>query len=473
MKVSRIAAAIAALLVAAAAIFYAAASHSPTRDVISAPAVIADPAPMALVCSGGVTRQIEDGMDVDSVDEAISTESWIVARGTSGTPLVVNSKGTELDTQGRLAFMHVSDAVADVYSADASSAQQLLWAGAAVHTAAAGDLRGVATSPCISPTNDEWLVGSQTGVGTSNALAITNPGRNAITVDVAAYGAAGPLEAATRSSIVVSAGETQWVSLDGALPDDERIALHLTTETGTFAALLQETVLDGATPAGVTFIEPSVAEESVVIPGVAIASKLASSVRIVNPAQEDAAVSVSVLSDEDSIALPGATDVTVPAGTVMDLSLEGLDAGVYTLQITSNQPITAGVKQELAEKSGTDIAWASSVAPVRAGAAVFAPGDATVAVTAVGESEAAVRVIPISADGSEGTVLRETLAPGRQAVFELPEDTVGVFVYSDNDVVAGVAITAALPKDGGTGVDWVPVHASQAEQASTQIVLQP
>ena len=188
-------------------------------------------------------------------------------------------ESTELE--GSPGFASGSEPLVGVLTAPDSD--EIHMAGANVHVAQAGDTRGMAASACVSRTSDTWLVGSTSDVGTSNQLVITNPAQTAVTVELSAYGSAGELDLGSNATIAVDAASTERVDLDGVIPGDSRIGLHATTDAGTVGISLQQNSLDGATPAGVSYVTGSVPGTNLTIPGVAVADDSASSLRLVQP----------------------------------------------------------------------------------------------------------------------------------------------------------------------------------------------
>ena len=474
MNIKRIVTGVLAVGVAAGAVLGATQYPEARHVVVPVPVVNADPAPLTLVCTGGIDRQIAQGLDVDQVDEKITTSSLLMARSESVKPTVSDENGNTVDVVGGLAFTHETRPLSGTFTTDPLLAEQLQWAGSTVHTAAAGDLRGTASVPCVTPTDDVWLVGSQSAVGTSNELVIANPTRTSVTVEIEALGGSGPLDLGSKKSVTLSPGATERVTLDGALETDPRIALHLHAESGSFAAVLQQNVLNGATPAGIAVVSPAALAHTVFVPAVHVADGTDASLRIVNPHTKDAEVNVALISADGTDDLPGATNVSVQAGTVMDLSLAGIAAGDYVISVSASENITAGVVDSVSADKGTDIAWASAGEHIRTGAAVIPDGTSTLTVAGTSSGgTSSLKVYPVSADGTQGKEIAATVAAGKSTAVALPEGTVGVFLYASDDVVAGISVVQDLPDGAGTGVDWVPLHSAAASGTAVRISLLP
>lgn len=442
----------------------------PESDASAIPAQVssAAPADIRLVCSGGFEANAQSGIDVESVDADMKSRSWLV--GTSGSESVTDAQGNALSSDSAI-LQGDAGALTGVYSVPGET-EDLQLAGGTLHTATAGDARGAAVNPCLSAQSDMWLVGSQASVGTSNVLVVTNPGENAVVVDLEAYGSTGLMDLGSLSQIAVAAGATVRTSLDGALESDSRIAVHVTSE-GSVTAVLQETVLDGARPSGVTFVTPSQQSTSVTVPAVTVGEEATEvpTLRIVNTQPEAAEVSISVTDGSGTSPLPGGTNVPIAAQTVLDLSLSGLTAGQYTVHITSQAAVTAGVElvSQEAEGEPRDIAWAAAESSVTAGAAVFGPLGALVTVTAPEGTESSVTVTPIDSDGSAGEAFHAKLDAGGHVTFEMPEGTIAVTLKATAPVYAAV-VTQANVRAGKT-IDWVPIFSPLREDASRAIAV--
>ena len=423
-------------------------------------------APATLVCGGGFERTLEEGVDVEEVDEGVSQTSWAFADPAGAT--ILNGKQTT-GLEGSPSFMTASSELVGTLSSVAAI-HNVHMAGANIHIAQAGDTRGMASNPCVSLSSDAWLVGSTTDVGTANQLVVTNPGQTAVTVNLEAFGSVGPLDLGSHASLAVDAASTQRFDLDGVIPGDSRIALHATTSSGAVGISLQQNSLDGATPAGVGFITGAAANDELTIPGVTISSEesaVAPTLRLVNPGSETATASITLTGQDGREDLPGGSDVVVAPGSVLDLSLDGVDPGEYAVRITGEEPLAAGVMlSSVDKKSGArDIAWAAPTESYTNATVMF--GDVPASLGIVGESDRRidVTVTPITADGTMGEPDKVTVAAGSYATFSVPENCVGLTLESDEPVQA--AITAAPD----LAIDWMPLTSFESSRSTQRIAL--
>lgn len=426
----------------------------------NAPAVQSTQMAARALCGGAFERTLEEGMDVEEVDEGVSVSSWAF----SDASATIENGEESAELEGSPAIASNSDPLVGVLSAPDSD--EIHMAGANVHVAQAGDTRGMAANPCLSPTSDTWLVGSTSDVGTSNQLVITNPGQTVVTVNLVAFGSAGPLDLGSNAAIAVDAVTTERVDLDGVIPGDSRIALHATTDAGTVGISLQQNSLDGATPAGVSYVTGSATDTDLTIPG---ADDSASSLRLVNPGEETATASVSLIGEDDTDGLPGGSDVTVAPGSVLDLSLAGADSGDYAVAIESDQPVAAGIQlTSTEEKSGArDIAWAAPSEAMTSSTVMF--GDVPAKFGVVGEKTVKVTIRPIEKDGTLGEPETVTAKAGAYATFDVPDGAVGLTVESAEPVIGAVTATPKLAE--GRAIDWVPLTGFESARNSQRIAL--
>lgn len=345
-------------------------------------------------------------------------------------------------------------------------------AGASLYYASAGDTRGTASLPCMRPSSDFWLVGSAADVGTLNDLVIANPGSDGVAVSLAAFGPTGILDLGLNASVSVPANSVVRVPLSSSLPTTRSLAIHVFAKTGLVTAALQESVLDGATPAGITFVTPTSASKDLWIPGVAIAGQGAPSVRIVNPHEKAVKVRLATMSRAGYQALSGAEEVSVPATSVLDLSLAGLEDDVYAVHISGEGAVVAGALMAARTGEQEDIAWAHPTPALTSAAVAFHSEQGARPVMSVvsdAQGEVELKVYPVD---SSGTLLEAFPAKlkGRSLVnFELPDGTAAAIVEASAPVHAAAVTTS--PVDEGTGIDWSGLEISRSFNAISTVVV--
>ncbi|MGO1590574.1 MAG: DUF5719 family protein [Ancrocorticia sp.] len=456
-----------------------------------APQIDEGQAAASILCGGGFERTLEEGIDVEEIDEDVSLTSWAFA-DPAGAELTSGDDTTPLD--GSPSYWNESSELTGTLSAEDGSATEptedgaeetsedatedgadgVHMAASTVHIAMAGDTRGMAASPCVRSSADTWLVGSTSDVGTSNQLVITNPGQTSVTVNLEAFGSVGRLDLGSNATVAVPPASTERVDLDGVIPGDSRIALHATTASGAVGVSLQQNTLDGATPGGVSFITGSATAESLVIPGVGLSAGGGTPspvLRIVNPGSDAATVGVSLTGEEGSTELPGGSDVTVAPGSVLDLSLDGVDPGDYAVNVSAYTAVAAGVQlTAIDEESGArDIAWAAASESYTNATVMYGNVPATLGIVGASDTPVSVDVTPIMEDGTPGEPETVQAESGAYAAFSMPDDSVGVVIESEEPVRAAIRAQPALAD--GAGIDWVPLTSFESSQSTQRIAL--
>lgn len=428
---------------------------------VKAPVFQGTPVPVQLACTGSFERSLEVGMNVEDIDEHLTDTALLVATGNAHNGNIRLNTPTGTDA---LAVTSAPQALGLLSSDKDSTAL----AGLNFHRAEAGDMRGLAGAVCVSGNVDSYLVGSEISVGTSNELVLVNLSFAPATVHVEALGSAGLLEASSIESIVVDARSVKRVSLDGAIDGDERLALHISSSGGAVAAFIQETALEGARPAGVTWISPSPAAAHLVIPALSIPLDSVDfpRVRVANFEDEPAVFSLILHSEKGVVDREELSDIQVAAHSVLDIPLDGIDGGTYSAIIASDRPVSAGV--ELAyrhiEDAPREIAWAGAVSPAYEALGVFGEISATLVVA--GQESGTATVTLYDTAGKRVSTSQLDISDKRSAVLNIPAEAVAVQVNADVPFSSGIYGQVTL-EDGGMAVDWLPL-VSRANDVGSQ-----
>lgn len=444
----------------------------PENNTLNAPAYQGVPISAQLACAGTFERTLEVGMNVKDVDERISDSALLVATGNahiddkrinvpaSNRSADDSSSARELTAVGILSMPQVRG----IFSADEDTASL---AGANFHRANAGDMRGLASAACVSGQVDSYLIGSQMSVGTSNDLVLVNLSSAPTTVQLEALGSSGFLQASSVANIVVDARAVKRVSLDGAIDGDERLALHISAPTGAVAAFVQETALDGAKPAGVSWISPASSSKNLVIPAVSIPHDSVDfpRVRIANFEDETATVTLALRSLEGEDVREELSDIKVSAHSVLDIPLDGIDGDMYSVVITSDIPVSAGVElvYRQNEDSLREIAWASALTP--AYEAMAAVGDVTATLVLASEGNGTATISFYDKSGKRIDTQKAEISDTRSSVVNVPTEAVAIRVSAD--VPVATAAIEQVTLDQGTGIDWIP-FVSRPDDVSNQ-----
>ena len=442
------------------------------------------------------------GTDVGAMD---STTAIVPAKGT-GAAQSATYAGRSVPTDTVTSMNSAEGGILALVPADGRVANAV---GSVTTLTKSGDLRGLTAAPCTQPAAMSWIVGGSIAAGSSAELRLTNPGVTPATAKVTLYGSIGRLSLPSNGEVTVPAGGSSSLALETKGSQDPRIAVSVEADGGSVVPALVTESLDGETPAGTDVITPGAAPATdLMIPGVEIVEPASQgevpqaktgadssdtpAVRIVNPGQAPATVSVTMLGKDGARSLSGAQSVTIDAGSVFDIQLAGVPAGTYGVQVTSSTPVGAAVRMvrsggEYPARSKAlvhDQAWAQAALPGAADSGLLAvPRSASLssAVT-VANSGAATSVTLSSLDGSWHQDVK--VAKGSSVVVEVPAKVAAVRLNSagqegssgasrtSSGLAAATIVTAQAGGDlAGTLISTVPAQPDAAVQAQRRILL--
>jgi hypothetical protein len=266
-------------------------------------------------------------------------------------------------------------------------------AGAQSQYVSLGDFRGLAASTCSRPSSDVWLVGGATTTGRTTLLTLSNGGTLASTVTLELWGDEGRIDAPGTSGIVVPARSQRVLSMAGFAPGRTAIAVHLTSHGGPIGANLQQSIVRGIDPGGVEILGPVATPATMtVIPGVVVTGSTVVETNLGRAGYDDlstivramaaggAATTATVSIVPETPGLDGASfEMDLPADTVVDVPVEGLGDGSYTVVVTAEEPVVAAVRTsamlDAALGGTTDVAWFIAAPALAAdGFLAIAPG---------------------------------------------------------------------------------------------------
>ena len=311
---------------------------------------------------------------------------------------------TPLDRLGELAVaIGVNEPEPSVLTTQPFAVEAGLAAGASIWRAVSGDLRSISASACQEPSSDLWLVGGSGELGHSSTLTISNPSLTPATVSVELHGPLGRIDAPLLNVLVVAPGSSLSVLLEAHAADVSALAAHVTSTGADVVATIAHASIDGITPRGFDIATPSAAPTTqLLIPGVALTASLTdqgasspsatspgSAVRIVNPSDEVAIMSLVLVGPDGETSIPGADAVTISPGAVFEVSLSGLPEGDFAVRIDSDTAVTAGALLQRGDAE-RDLTWVPAVTPV-ALAIGAVEGMERLVITAREDSEVTVR----------------------------------------------------------------------------------
>ncbi|MDO5721652.1 MAG: DUF5719 family protein [Actinomycetaceae bacterium] len=209
--------------------------------------------------------------------------------------------------------------------------------GLSINATDTDTLTGISIASCRLPSTHAWFVSGSTQVESSSVLVVANPGVNAIEVHLQAWGATGKLD--SEPDVTVPAQSSKLINLAAYFPQQERLALHAFSTGGTAVFNLHVSSLEGLSARGFARVQgASEPTQRSIIPSVNPAAK-DSTLRIANPGQKTAKVTVSLLTAKGQEPLPGAEDMTIDEGGVYDVSLSGMPDDVGAVVVQSDERI--------------------------------------------------------------------------------------------------------------------------------------
>lgn len=292
-----------------------------------------------------------------------------------------------------------------------------------------GDNRALVTAACMPAAASSWLVAGGGAPGRRERLILTNPGPNAVTVDLTVLGVNGPIQSPNGHGLVVGPHARTVVLLDAIAGSEPSPVVHVVVQGGEVAAVLSDTWLDGVIPRGGDDTAPVAAPaREQVMAGVAIDGR--ATLRIAVPGNGEAVVEARVLTASGPKPL-GANGVTrLAAHSTKDIDLSALPPGAYAVQVRADVPVVAAtmVDRRLAPGAPSDLAWSGASGPITTlagmaldGKALGGPGGtglrgrldlaatydpASVLVTTVGDSgQASTKEVAIGADSVSSLAL--------------------------------------------------------------------
>ena len=316
-----------------------------------------------------------------------------------------------------------------------------------------GELAGLAMTPCVSPASTQYLVGGSTAASSSAQLVLTNVTGSPATVQVTVHTSTGTAGPSVVSSTTVDAQSSQTLLMETGVRDP-RLAIEVASTGGQIAAHLLVHEVDGIVGTGLESVTAGAEPETtVIVPGADLSGANGSvSLRVANPGEERATVSISSVTADGIEDVPGGQDVAIAPGTVLDLSMDGLTGGWSALMVESDLPVLAGARVDV----DGDYGWLPSAVPAERGV-ISAPATDSQLTLYSAEPTAA----EVSYFDHEGTELgTETVTIDHVGSITSPDDTSFIIVEAESQVHAGVLAVREIGSI--TGIAGLPLTAPPA-----------
>ncbi|WP_155990683.1 DUF5719 family protein [Paraoerskovia marina] len=310
------------------------------------------PLARTLVCPAQVRMTDDESVGDSAFTTELDTTSAAVAGVVGDAPATAGAlgeDGADVPRGGGAAVVETSPATSASWITIEPDGGGDLAAGAARSTTTTGDLRGLAAGECRTAGISQWLVGGSTEVGSSSQLVLQNPGTTPAAIAVSVWGPAGRVAVTGSDRFVVPPGEQIVTLLEGGAPEQPRTVVHVEAEGGLVTSYLQHSTVDGIVAAGVDLVtqgaEPAT---DLVVPGVVslgedVGAETEPTLRLLAP-EVDATATLTLYGPDGERAVPGIESIDLPAGRVVDVGLGGLEPGPYTVRVSADEPVVAGVE---------------------------------------------------------------------------------------------------------------------------------
>jgi len=285
-----------------------------------------------------------------------------------------------------------------------------------------GQGRGMASTACAPAASEFWFVGGGAIAGRKTRVLLVNPDETAAVVDVIIHGPEGIIDAPAGRGLVVPPLDRITVQLDVLAPGVAATAFHVLARTGRIGASVDDEQRSGLQSIGTDWIPPAaLPAKKVYVPGVinGLGPRVLS---IVSTTENDANVTLRVISPEGTFEPAQSNAFTVTAGAVVTTDMtpalpQTPDGSLpVTLELTSDQPIVAGMRQFFGGNRVQDeTAFSAGAQPIYGPAAVSglpvrAVTDVRLAISAPeGDVEVDIALLPFLG----GKSVAELTAPRR------------------------------------------------------------
>ncbi len=206
--------------------------------------------------------------------------------------------------------------------------------------------RGMASTACAPAASEFWFVGGGAIAGRQTRVVLVNPDQTSAIVDVIIHGPEGLIDAPAGRGLVIKGEDRLVVRLDVLAPGVTATAVHVLARTGRVGASVDDEQRTGLATVGTDWIpQAALPATRVYVPGIVNGSG-ARVLSIGAPGEDDAIVDIRVISPDGTFAPAERSRVEVSADAVVTLDMSPVLGGnPSTLELTSNVPIVAGMRQ--------------------------------------------------------------------------------------------------------------------------------
>jgi hypothetical protein len=339
--------------------------------------------------------------------------------------------------------------------------RDLAFGASTVAAADGGGERGLGAAACGAPGAEAWFAGVAISDADEADLLLSNTDATEAAVDITVHGDQGRLNAPGSRGIVVPGNSTVSVPLNVQVTSAAPVTLHLETSQGRVAAMLRQRSWAESVSRGADWLAPAAAPAREVVIPVVPAVAGTSTLVVANPGDRTAGVAIEVLGTSGRSALPGLENVQLPAGATRSFDL-GEVAEPIGLRLTSERPITAGVRSTSSTRPGrVDPSYSAAQPEVGTDAllplALGQGADGQLVLANPGDGEASVEVTLGTQLGGPGVTSTVTVPAGGIGLVPLPRAAVAVVGIRGEVPGLRAAVVATRKLGRVDGVAVVPI----------------
>lgn len=298
---------------------------------------------------------------------------------------------------------------------------------------------------CQAPRSDVWFTGVGAGPEHTSRLRLVNPDSGPAVADVEVLTADGPVEVKALRGLAVAPHEETVVDLDAVVPEREDMSIRVTVPRGRLALSMTDTFAEiGSDVSARSWLGPQRAgNRTTHLLGVERGAGERTLV-LANAGQDEARVTIKLVTAESEFAPTGVEDVTVAPGSTRTVELGNLlrsdqADGVLGLRLDSEVPVTATLRTV----RGRRVQHTVGASAVRQQAATVVPGGRGALVLGGTTGTSTVTVTQRSAAGKQTGSEKVTVRSGAAVRFALGRDTGFVHLAVDGEPVRAAVVAGA------------------------------
>lgn len=315
--------------------------------------------------------------------------------------------------------------------------------------------RQLAAADCPAPTPETWFTGVGAGARHDSVVELVNPDEGPAVADITVYGRGGAIDVPRLRGVTVNGHDSVRLQLGELAPRRSELALHVVVSRGRLAASLLDQVPElGSRPQTEDFLPSQPAPTtSATLLGLAPGDGT-DVLAVANPGDDEARVTVKVVTGDSTFAPAGVEEIRVAPGAVRTVSLssvlrEAIKDGALGIQVTATAPVTASLRSVI----DGDLSHAAPVVGSGAPMTLLVPRGLGQVLLADAGGVGVATVQAWDASGKELASDRLELKPGQGGVIDLPRGAALVRVTPER-----TSVRAAVLVTGPSGAAVLGFH---------------